>query len=83
MAIKLFINTIKAIRVDNIIRATLVIPIVFPLSSVLIKGFTRPPNIKKVNKTTMCATTLFSLFNPGFNIRIMIPKITGIKAVGE
>ena len=39
MAIKLFINTIKAIRVDNIIRATLVIPIVFPLSSVGNKVF--------------------------------------------
>ena len=76
-------NTTNAIKVDNIINPTLVILIALPLSIVLIKGLKSPPNIKNVNNTTIWATVLFSFFNPEFNAKIIAPKTTGIRAVGE
>ena len=51
-AAKLLINTTNAIKVDNIIKETLVIPIIQSPSIALIRGLTRPNRIKKVNNTT-------------------------------
>ena len=76
-------NTTNAIKEDNIINPTLVILKTLPLSIVLIKGLKSPPSIKNVNNTTICATILFSFFNPKFNAKIITPKTTGIRAVGE
>ena len=42
----------KTVKVDNIIKETLVIPIILSPSIALIRGLTRPNRIKKVNNTT-------------------------------
>ena len=46
-------NTINAIKVDNIINPTLIILTALPLSIVLIKGLKSPPSIKNVNNSAI------------------------------
>ncbi len=47
------------------------------------KGMNNEINNNSVSRTTICAIVLFSFFKPEFKINKIIPKQTGISAVGD
>jgi len=78
---KLLMNAIIAKIEEMIIKDTRNIPITFPLSMLPKKGIIRPNTINNVNKTAMCAITLFSFLTPLLIATKINPTITGIRAV--
>ncbi|WP_100924484.1 hypothetical protein [Tenacibaculum sp. SZ-18] len=82
-SIKLFIKNTIANMVLTIIITTLITARLSPRSKAPVRGFTRPNKINKVNKTAMCAITLFSFLTPLFNKNKITPIIAGIIAVIE
>ena len=83
LAIKLLIKYTIAVIEVKIISETLTIPIVSSLPIAPFNGINNPIRQIKVNKTAICAITLFSFLSPGAQNKRAHPKTTGIIAVPE